>query len=152
MIPPEHFQEVFHTVAMSTHTTKRELRSVLKLNKTTLNSYLRFGVPTSKQFTVMNKLKVYLFDNLSNKTGCDPIGKVKEETTTDTLTSEDYKEAELNGIKYSVLYERFYRYGWTKDDAITKPVKKRVKRIKEVYLFENLGGKKNDKVRERQSV
>jgi hypothetical protein len=125
MITPEHFQEVFYTVAMSTHTTKIELRRVLKLNKTTLNSYLRFGVPTSKQFTVMNKLEVYLFDNLFNKTG-DPLGKVKEETESDLLTREDYKEAELNGIKYSVVYERFYRYDWTKEDAITKPVKKRV--------------------------
>lgn len=126
MITPEHFQEVFYTVAMSTHTTKIELRRVLKLNKTTLNSYLRFGVPTSKQFTVMNKLEVYLFDNLF--TGCDPIGKVMNENMSDLLTREDYKQAELNGIKYSVVYERFYRYDWTKEDAITKPVKKRVKR------------------------
>jgi hypothetical protein len=49
MITPEHFHEIFFTVSLSTRTTKRELRDYLKLTKTTLNWYLRYGVPTSKQ-------------------------------------------------------------------------------------------------------
>lgn len=41
------------------------------------------------------------------------------------LTPEDIKTAEANGINYNNVYSRFYSYGWSKEDAITKPVKKR---------------------------
>jgi hypothetical protein len=67
MITPEHFHEIFFTVSLSTRTTKRELRDYLKLTKTTLNWYLRYGVPTSKQFGIMDRLEVYLFENLGGE-------------------------------------------------------------------------------------
>jgi hypothetical protein len=67
MITPEHFNEVFYTVILSTHSTKKELRDYLKLTKTTLNWYLRYGVPTSKQFVIMDRLKVYLFESQESK-------------------------------------------------------------------------------------
>jgi hypothetical protein len=60
----EHFIEIFYTVMMSTHSTKRDLRNYLNLTKTTLNKYLRYGVPDSKKFLVMDRLEVYLFENL----------------------------------------------------------------------------------------
>jgi hypothetical protein len=41
------------------------------------------------------------------------------------LTPEDFKIAAANGIKYSTAYSRFYSYGWSKEDAITKTVTKR---------------------------
>ena len=63
----EHFIEIFYTVMMSTHSTKRDLRNYLNLTKTTLNKYLRYGVPDSKKFLVMDKLEVYLFENLGGK-------------------------------------------------------------------------------------
>lgn len=40
------------------------------------------------------------------------------------LLPEDFAVASKNGISYMNAYNRFYVYGWTKHDAITKPLKK----------------------------
>lgn len=39
------------------------------------------------------------------------------------LTDEDYKKAEENGINRNNAYARFYVYGWSVEDTISKPVK-----------------------------
>jgi hypothetical protein len=44
------------------------------------------------------------------------------------LTEEDYKIAAKNGISYDAAYKRFYRYGYSREDAITKPIIPRNKR------------------------
>jgi hypothetical protein len=38
------------------------------------------------------------------------------------LTNDDYEIAAKNGISYNVAYARFYEYGWSKEDTITKPI------------------------------
>ena len=38
------------------------------------------------------------------------------------LTKEDYKIAHSNGISTKLAYNRFWVYGWTRIDAITKPI------------------------------
>lgn len=43
------------------------------------------------------------------------------------LTPEDYKKAEQLGINRKAAYIRFYEYGWSKEEALTRPLKKRTK-------------------------
>ena len=38
------------------------------------------------------------------------------------LTDEDFETAERNGITRTTAHQRFYAYGWTREDAITKRV------------------------------
>ena len=39
------------------------------------------------------------------------------------LLDEDYEIAKQNGISKSTAYQRFYLFGWTKEDTLFKPVK-----------------------------
>lgn len=38
------------------------------------------------------------------------------------LQPEDFKKAKENGLAYNIVYKRFYDYGWSVEDAITKPI------------------------------
>ena len=38
------------------------------------------------------------------------------------LTDEDFQTAQQNGISKTTAYQRFYEYGWTREDTVTKPV------------------------------
>jgi uncharacterized protein YjcR len=40
------------------------------------------------------------------------------------LTEDDYVQAAKIGLTYQHVYSRFYRYGWSKEDAISKPISK----------------------------
>lgn len=40
------------------------------------------------------------------------------------LTPQDYEIAEKNGINYVNARQRFYRYGWTTERTINKPIRK----------------------------
>jgi hypothetical protein len=39
------------------------------------------------------------------------------------VSKKDYSIAKQNGISKEAVYDRMNRHGWTKDDAITKPIK-----------------------------
>jgi hypothetical protein len=39
------------------------------------------------------------------------------------LTPEDIETARENGISYQHAYNRFYKYGWTREESITKPIR-----------------------------
>lgn len=42
------------------------------------------------------------------------------------LTEDDYQEAEKNGIDRMNAYQRFYKYGWSREEVVTKPLKTKV--------------------------
>lgn len=50
---------------------------------------------------------------------------MKEEELIEDLTKEDYEIAEKNGLNRRTVQSRYYYYGWTKEKAITTPVKER---------------------------
>ena len=64
MITPQHFNEVFYTVMKSTRSNRWEIAKHLNISMVTLNKYLKYGVPLSKRFLIMDRLQVYIFDNL----------------------------------------------------------------------------------------
>lgn len=39
------------------------------------------------------------------------------------LKDEDYAEAKKNGLRYGTAYNRFYNLGWSREDAITLPLR-----------------------------
>ena len=48
------------------------------------------------------------------------------------ITDEDYQEAEKRGISQNLLRKRIRDLGWSKQKALTTPVKKQIKRPKEI--------------------
>lgn len=42
------------------------------------------------------------------------------------LSPEDIAIAEKNGISYAAVQQRFYRYGWSKERAMTQPMGRRL--------------------------
>jgi hypothetical protein len=39
------------------------------------------------------------------------------------LNEDDFATAKANGLSYDVVYKRFYYSNWSKEDAISKPVR-----------------------------
>jgi hypothetical protein len=64
---PQHFNEIFYTVLMSTHSNKSRISRAINISTVTINNYLTDGVPVSKQFMILDRLEKYLFDNLGGK-------------------------------------------------------------------------------------
>lgn len=55
------------------------------------------------------------------------------------ITDEDYAIAKKNGIKPATVWDRVRRHGWSKQDAITKPVRKNGKLKKWIKIAESNG-------------
>lgn len=60
------------------------------------------------------------------------------------ITPEEYALAQSRGIKKNIVYQRFYAYGWTIEDAISKPVKRR-ESIYPKWVWDTLNKNKIDK-------
>jgi hypothetical protein len=64
---PEHFKEYLYTITLTTKSDKWDICRHLNVSKVTLNKWLRYGLPDSKKFLVLDKLEEYLFANFG---GC----------------------------------------------------------------------------------
>jgi hypothetical protein len=65
---PQHFKEILESICLSTHSTKRAIADYLFIHEMTLWKYQQYGVPASKKYLLMDKLREYLFSNLG---GCE---------------------------------------------------------------------------------
>lgn len=65
----EHFKEYLYTITLTTKSDKRDVCRYLGISRVTLNKYLRYGLPDSKKFLILDKLEVYLFDKLGESPG-----------------------------------------------------------------------------------
>lgn len=63
----QHFKEILESICKSTHSTKRTLANHLCISEVSLWRYENQGVPDSKKYLVMSRLKEYLFTNLGGK-------------------------------------------------------------------------------------
>lgn len=61
---PQHFNEIFFTILMSTKSDKGTICKHLGISRVALNRYLRDGLHGRMKFLILDRLEVYLFSNL----------------------------------------------------------------------------------------
>jgi hypothetical protein len=60
----QHFSELFHTIIISTKSNKKSIRKHLGVSQPALDRYLREGIQGRMKFLILDRLGVYLFQNL----------------------------------------------------------------------------------------
>jgi hypothetical protein len=123
----EHFQELLYTVLLTTKATKEDICRYLNVTRTSLDKWLREGLPKSRGFLIIDSLEDYLFEHDKPALVKQKLRKYQESLINGKvkLGKQQLQRAYENGISEHTVRSRVYGRKWDVERAITEPLKRK---------------------------